>query len=78
MLTRTSLSREFLDKCRQAAHEAIKNAAAWQSLGQAYVVNRRGKPMLRVDYRPDGGLRFLEQSRRDITPMIAEGLGGQL
>lgn len=78
MLTRTSLNEAFLKKCRAAARRAIANAARWQSQGQAYVDNRRGRVMLRVDYEPSRGLRFWEGSRKDITGLVAQALGGKL
>lgn len=78
MLTRTSLNEAFLNKCRAAARRAIRNAAAWGTTGQAYIDNRRGRLMMRVDYSPERGLRFWEGSRKDVTPLIAGALGGAL
>lgn len=79
MINRTSLNRTFLAKVRAAAHEAI-GLAARKGQGQAYVTNRRGKLMMRVDYQygRQPALRFWEQSRRDVTPLITEALGGLL
>lgn len=78
MLTRTSLNEAFLNKCRAAARRAIRNAAAWGTPGQAYIDNRRGRLMMRVDYSPERGLRFWEGSRKDITGLVAQALGGKL
>lgn len=85
MLTRTSLNSAFVAKVRAAAREAIHNAAvatlyagsqATHQQGQAYVKNRRGKLMLRVDYQYDRvpALRFWEGSRKDITGLMTQAL----
>lgn len=78
MLTRTSLNEAFLKKCRAAARRAIRNAALWNTKGQAYIDNRRGRLMMRVDFEPGRGLRFWEGSRKDVTSLIASALGGVL
>lgn len=90
MLTRTSLNPAFVDKLRQAAREAIHNAAVAklyagsapeaQPQGQAYVKNRRNKLMMRVDYQygREPALRFWEGSRKDVTPLVTSVLGGAL
>lgn len=88
MITPTSLNEAFLDKVRAAAREATHLAAVasiycagvGHPQGQAYVKNRRGRLMMRVDYQygRQPAIRFWEQSRRDITPMITKALGGFL
>ena len=85
MITPTSLNEAFLAKVRMAAREAIRNAATFQldqlqPHGQAYVTNRRGRLMMRVDYQygREPSLRFWEGSTKDITPMITSALGGAL
>ena len=88
MITPTSLNEAFLAKLRGAAREATHNAAVaslncagqGHPQGQAYVKNRRGRLMMRVDYQygRTPSLRFWEGSTKDITPMITSALGGAL
>lgn len=85
MITPTSLNEAFLAKVRMAAREAIRNAAAFQldqlqPHGQAYVTNRRGRLMMRVDFEVgrSPAFRFWEGSRKDITPMVIKAMGGSL
>lgn len=85
MITPTSLNEAFLAKVRVAAREAIRNAATFQldqlqPNGQAYVTNRRGRLMMRVDFEVgrSPAFRFWEGSRKDITPMVIKAMGGSL
>ncbi len=85
MITPTSLNEAFLAKVRVAAREAIRNAATFQldqlqPHGQAYVTNRRGRLMMRVDFEVgrSPAFRFWEGSRKDITPMVIKAMGGSL
>ena len=85
MITPTSLNEAFLAKVRMAAREAIRNAATFQPdllqpHGQAYVTNRRGRLMMRVDFEVgrSPAFRFWEGSRKDITPMVIKAMGGSL
>lgn len=85
MITPTSLNEAFLAKVGVAAREAIRNAATFQldqlqPHGQAYVTNRRGRLMMRVDFEVgrSPAFRFWEGSRKDITPMVIKAMGGSL
>lgn len=74
MITRTSFNQAFADKVRAAMRRAVLNSAAWGTKGQAYVSNRRGKLMLRVDYdvTRSPAFAFWAPRQRDITPLAIE------
>ena len=85
MIGRTSFNAQFKAKVRQGMRDAVRRAAMWghdgkHAKGLAYVHNRRGRTMLRIDYHygETPAFRFWEQSRKDITAMTLEALGGEL
>lgn len=82
MLKRTSFNQAFLAKIRAAMRDAVETSARWSleqgdfANGVGYVANRRDRLMMRVDYHPQRGFRFWEQSRTDKTVLVTQALGG--
>lgn len=80
-LTRTSFHPVFIGKVRTAMREAAIRSANWTAKrrggfvdGQAYVTNRRGRPMLAVRYNPSTGYRVYDRHQRDVTTLVASTL----
>ena len=64
----------FRHKIHLAMEEAVVKSRLWGGKGQAYIKNRRGRLVMRVDHNrgEPGAFRFWWRDQSDMTPWILE------